>query len=464
LNLSLVKYIAFWEKSEKPSLKSFLDFRLQEGDLEREEMEYSQYRNELNTILNYHAEAPETREEMQQLLRNFQYLYSPTTLLVMCWQWKRLRACWLVYSVGGLPCGLRAHRGKDKKKSKEVNSFWNLQAKQQNIHMNLKLVEKRRKLLEKEQDELKDQICLEQNTSTYVCDDSSSCEIMPCPSPTCSVTNTLIRMPNKPIIMKATYNEYSSAHIICAFNSTIHLVKATIGEQMYEKVISMLQIGNKLVMNDSILKKINNIFNNIFQLNYSEIESKIISETKIDDKQQMRIVLDHDMLERSYIVEVLSPIFLTFRKAFPNVKYMWVEKDVRSIKEVNIMFTSNFGKQKTDLLILRLSDARELLNVEVSGPTYKSMKKHMVGDVKKLLMMAICSLCRLLGDRLMLFAVSKEIFGFLRNEFIEQERLQRKIRSFIPVDDCTENLREQLHLPDDDISLVTEEDMDEIFL
>ena len=33
-------------------------------------------------------------------------------------------------------------------------------------------------------------------------------------------------------------------------------------------------------------------------------------------------------------------------------------------------------------LILRLSDARELLNVEVSEPPYRSTKKHTVDDVK----------------------------------------------------------------------------------
>ncbi|CAG8678959.1 17812_t:CDS:2 [Funneliformis caledonium] len=136
------------EKSEKPSLKSFLDFRLQEGDLEREETEHSRYRGELNTILNYHAEAPEIREEVQQVLRNFQVniFYLGYTVIdypagcvlavekVACLLWKRLRACWLVYSVGRLLCGLRAYRGKDEKKSKEVNSFWDLQVKQQIIH------------------------------------------------------------------------------------------------------------------------------------------------------------------------------------------------------------------------------------------------------------------------------------------------------------------------------------------
>ncbi|CAB5210941.1 unnamed protein product [Rhizophagus irregularis] len=309
-------------------------------------------------------------------------------------------------------------------------------------------------------------------------DFATSRESTPCPT-VHSATSTLIATPNKPIITKATYDEFS-AHIICAFNTTIHLVKETIEEPMYERIRNMLQLRNKLAMSDSIIKKLENIF----QANYSEIESKIISETNIGDNQTseenrfmffircalldfvfrfrylMPKVLDRDMLERSYIVECLSPILRAFRNAFPDIKYMWLEKDVRSIKEANIMFTSNFGERKTDLLILRLSDARELLNVEVSGPPYRLTKKHTVGDVKKLLIMAICSLCRLLGnsldcniedaknvktysiqvigDRLTLFAVS----------LVEKRNYSK----------------EWLHLPDDDISLVTEEDMDEIFM
>ncbi|CAG8648458.1 878_t:CDS:2, partial [Paraglomus brasilianum] len=82
----------------------------------------------------------------------------------------------------------------------------------------------------------------------------------------------------------------------------------------------------------------------------------------------------------THSVTLLSPILLAFCKAFPDVKYMWVEKDVRSIKEANVMFMGNIGERKADLLILRLSDARELLNVEVSGPPYRSTKKHTVGD------------------------------------------------------------------------------------
>ncbi|CAG8552869.1 12375_t:CDS:2 [Funneliformis caledonium] len=176
-----------------------------------------------------------------------------------------------------------------------------------------------------------------------------------------SVTHILIATPNKPIITKATYVEYS-AHIISAFNSTIHLVKGTIEEQAYEKVKNILQMGNKLVINDLIVKKLENIF----QASYSEIESKIISETKIEDNQ---------MTEED-------------RK-----RYKITQRSKQNVFE-------KFGERKTDLFILRLSDASELLNVEVSRPPYRSTKKHIIGDVKKLLVMAICSLCRLFSNNL----------------------------------------------------------------
>ncbi|GBC05057.1 hypothetical protein RclHR1_00600020 [Rhizophagus clarus] len=385
-----LRYRAFWEQSVKPSLKNFLVFCLQEGDLEREETEHSRYKG--YTVTDYPAGCVLAVGKVACLLVN-SIVNSMLVSVLTNYPTGR------VLAVGKVACLL------DEKKSKEVNSFWDLQAKQQNIHMSIQLVEKRKELLEKEQqrqtrhgrnipnycesDEPKyepkrirresnirySQVTESQQSATlylttpmtkvaessssnsdlgsldrsknkstrsqYVRDDSSSCESTPCPSPTRSVTN-LIRTPNKPIITKATYNEYSSAHIICAFNSTIHPVKTTIGEQI--------------------------IFNNVSQSSYSKIESIIISEIKIDDNQttdedrfiifiryalldfvskfkfMMPKVLDRDMLERSYIIEVLSPILLAFRKAFPDVKYMWVEKDVRSIKEANIMFMNNIGE------------------------------------------------------------------------------------------------------------------------
>nr|CAG8477348.1 6393_t:CDS:2 [Entrophospora candida] len=76
--------------------------------------------------------------------------------------------------------------------------------------------------------------------------------------------------------------------------------------------------------------------------------------------------------------------------------------------------------QKTDLLVLRLTDAMEILYVEVSGPPYKHDKKHTIRDVKKLLVMAVY--------------------------------------------DNTEDLREWINLPDDNLMPVTGDKIDEIFL
>ncbi|CAG8815860.1 3973_t:CDS:1 [Gigaspora margarita] len=167
----------------------------------------------------------------------------------------------------------------------------------------------------------------------------------------------------------------------------IHLVKENIEELVYEKVRNMLQMENKLVMNDLIVKRLENLF----QSSYSKIKSKIILEMNIGDNQiieenrfiffiqctllnfvfmfryLMLKVLDYEILKQSYIVECLFPILRAFCNAFPNVKYMWLKKDIRSIKEANLMFTSNFGERKTNLLILRLSNAREFLKVEVSS-------------------------------------------------------------------------------------------------
>ncbi|CAG8538327.1 hypothetical protein C2G38_2200012 [Gigaspora rosea] len=236
---------------------------------------------------------------------------------------------------------------------------------------------------------------------------------------------------NKPIITKATYDEYS-AHIICAFNTMIHLVKETVEKPVYEKVRNMLQMGNKLVINDLIVK----ILKNIFRESYSEIEFKIISETNIKDNptpEENRFI---------FFIRCLQ----AFRNVFPDIKYMWLEKDVRSIKEANLMFTSNFGERKTDLLILSL--CRPLgNNLDCNIEDAKNVKTYSI---------------QVIGDQLTLFAIS--LAAVIRNEFLEQEKLLRKICAFIPTDNYSENLREWLHLPDDDISLVTEEDMDKIFL
>src|SRR5205085_1813064 len=79
-------------------------------------------------------------------------------------------------------------------------------------------------------------------------------------------------------------------------------------------------------------------------------------------------VLPRDMSERTFIIECLSPIFRSFRNAFPDIHYHWIEKEIGSIKDVNSMFNAKIRQRKADILVLRLSDGREIMNVEVSGP------------------------------------------------------------------------------------------------
>jgi len=182
------------------------------------------------------------------------------------------------------------------------------------------------------------------------------------------------------------------------------------------------------------------------------------------------------------------------------------------------MFVDDIGSRKTDLLVVRLSDGMEILNTEVSGPPFKATITHTVGDAKKLLMMSICSLCRIfgnnldcsvkdakgiktysiqiVGDRLTLFSVSitdqkkylaveiascmipfsfdsvsyyTKIFNFfaiIQAEFKEQEKLRKKIYSSIPIEN-TERIRDWLYLPEDSFlydSQPVPEDIDEIHM
>ena len=57
--------------------------------------------------------------------------------------------------------------------------------------------------------------------------------------------NPPVISPYRPIITKATYDQIST-HIICAFNTTIYLVKETTESTLYEKIEKLLKMRNKL--------------------------------------------------------------------------------------------------------------------------------------------------------------------------------------------------------------------------
>ncbi|CAG8762530.1 7456_t:CDS:1, partial [Funneliformis caledonium] len=66
----------------------------------------------------------------------------------------------------------------------------------------------------------------------------------------------------------------------------------------------------------------------------------------------------------------------------------------------NNMFEYDISSRKVDLLIQRLSDNMEVMNTEVSGSPFKTAQPHVVGDIKKLLMMSVCNLCQLFCSNL----------------------------------------------------------------
>jgi hypothetical protein len=296
---------------------------------------------------------------------------------------------------------------------------------------------------------------------------------------------------------------------------SVNYIKETFEERVYIEIKNLLQAKDQFILQETFVKKLNAIF----ETDYTKIESKIILETVINGDDQteearfnffirdslrdfianfryrMPRVLDREISKRTFIVESLSPIFRAFRNAFPDIKYDWIEKDVTSIQEANKMFEEDINPRKTDLLVIRSLDGLEIMNIEVSELPFKVTREHTVGDTKKLLMMSVCSLCRIfrnnldcsveiakeiktysiqiIGDRLTLFSVSligkekflavklvsclipfsfdtidyyTKIFNFfmvIRTEFVNQEKLQRKMYSSAPVDN-SEKIRDWL--------------------
>ncbi|RHZ86905.1 hypothetical protein Glove_42g52 [Diversispora epigaea] len=104
--LNSLKYRAFWEKTDQPSLKKFLDFRFSAGDIEETRVEYTRYNNELNIISRYYAEASEFG---QQILK-----------------WK--------------------NAFKESKRSSTIKCFWKFVAERQNIEVKKKLQDEEAKM------------------------------------------------------------------------------------------------------------------------------------------------------------------------------------------------------------------------------------------------------------------------------------------------------------------------------
>lgn len=63
--------IAFWETTDIPSLKKFLEFRFLAGDLESEEIEHYYYTHDLNTIGSHYAKVSEVGQKILKWKQHF---------------------------------------------------------------------------------------------------------------------------------------------------------------------------------------------------------------------------------------------------------------------------------------------------------------------------------------------------------------------------------------------------------
>ncbi|CAG8620057.1 1786_t:CDS:10, partial [Paraglomus occultum] len=116
-----LKYPAFWESTDAPSLKKFLDFRLSAGDLEESKVEYTRYNNELATISRFYAEASAFGQQVSKWKNDFKEM--GTTVM----------------SVVGTTVM------SESKRSSIIKRFWKIQNENQNIMMKNKLIEEKAK-------------------------------------------------------------------------------------------------------------------------------------------------------------------------------------------------------------------------------------------------------------------------------------------------------------------------------
>ncbi|CAG8461569.1 18029_t:CDS:10 [Acaulospora morrowiae] len=168
--LKALKSGAFWESTDTPSLHKYLKFRLHEGNLEAEETEHLRYNSDLNIISKYYSESSEVGQKVLKWKQDFK-MRGLCRHQLPCWFRTGIGKGFVLVGEHAINCGVLVCKlfcivtdyhadfvlavGKNDKNSYQINNFWDLQVKRNNIEMEIKL-------LEKEQNKMETQICLEQ--------------------------------------------------------------------------------------------------------------------------------------------------------------------------------------------------------------------------------------------------------------------------------------------------------------
>ncbi|CAG8580815.1 8338_t:CDS:10, partial [Ambispora leptoticha] len=148
----------FWESTDEPSLKKFLDFRLSAGDLEESKVENARYNNEITTISRFYAEASAFGQQVLKWKNHFKEMgttvmsvgeFAPRITLRLFVPLSTLTTLQTVVFVVGttvMSVGelcLMDFGTMESKRSSVIRRFWKLQNENQNIMMKNKLIEEK---------------------------------------------------------------------------------------------------------------------------------------------------------------------------------------------------------------------------------------------------------------------------------------------------------------------------------
>ncbi|CAG8684958.1 318_t:CDS:10 [Funneliformis caledonium] len=167
--LNAMNYRDFWERTEEPSLKKFLDFRLRSGYLSDMKTEHNRYYNELKTLSAHYAKVSEVGEKVQKWISafkarlNFILNYSLLRPIRLSCLTNYLTNCLLVMGKtarskktacsSGMVlvdyfaiCLFVRERLLNAKRTKQNKDFWKMHEQSENINAKGKLLEEKSKL------------------------------------------------------------------------------------------------------------------------------------------------------------------------------------------------------------------------------------------------------------------------------------------------------------------------------
>ncbi|CAG8637383.1 3035_t:CDS:10, partial [Paraglomus brasilianum] len=418
----------FWESTDEPSLKKFLDFRLSSGDIEDRKIEYARYNNELITIARYYAEE------------------SAVGRCISSWK--------------------NAFMASQSKRSAAIKQFWKVENEKQNILSKNHLVEERAKgkvrnlqaaqhvniatvateqigqyarsttsimkrFLDDEQRPGKHVINkVTENLSNNKSDDNNESDLtdgekspteMACErrealsdsrdtivtvldgeteavealfelsEPATSTSTTplqalqdltpLMETPRKRPFQNEQVHRYcDNVAVVCTLGMTVAEMSAEIGEKLAKEISSMRDV-KPAIWSPALEQYIDNAIKSKTIADFKRVVLQELAEDEPFYLYCQKILLDLKIGERKYILNYIAPLFRFYEATFMTLDFDWVESHARAAKMMKS--STHSGIVKVDAKASRSSDGLEVWHMEVSGPPCDAAGDHILGDAKK---------------------------------------------------------------------------------